>query len=199
MKAAIIAFWLTTVAISAPTVRRQGPHYLQTSSSQAFKLVANVTDPALDLVPSINNWLVQGYHAGAGANAEVLTPLAEATSRGPIFYENGTAHDQAYHSTKILTDAGFLPAPFSWQVQPPTGFDTVYPAQHHATIGVGEPTAGYVASVPVVYPTTQNRLGQGAFVAFQNALPTLPGAGTVVTVNYAYATFGALAGLVLNP
>lgn len=186
MQFTIIALGLATLAISAPTTRRQSPHNPPTSSSQAFKLVANVTDPALDFSPSIKNWLVQGYHTGAGTNAAVLAPFDAATNPGRIFYENGTAQDQAYHSTTLLTDAGSLPGPFSWEVQSPTEFDAVYPAQHHVTISIGEPTPAYIASFPVVYPTVQNGLGQGTFVACKDTLPTL---GTVVTVNYAYATF----------
>lgn len=69
LKAAILASALATVAMSAPTIRRQGPHYPQASSSQAFKLVVNLKDPALEVEPPINNLLVQGYHTGAGTNA----------------------------------------------------------------------------------------------------------------------------------
>ncbi|KAG6355088.1 hypothetical protein INS49_004169 [Diaporthe citri] len=188
MESTLLALSLANLAISAPASRHQAPHYPPTSSSQAFKLVANVTDPALDFSPSINNW-VQGYHTGAGTNAAVLAPFDATTNPGRIFYQNGTTQDQAYHSTTLLTDAGSLPGPFSWQVQSPTEFDPLYPDQHHVTIGVGKPTLAYVASFPVVYPTVQNLLGQGSFVACKNALPSLLGAGTVVTVNYAYATF----------
>lgn len=161
----------------------------QTSSSHTFKLVANVTDTALGFAPFINDWLVQGYHLGARTNAAVLAPFDEATNPGRIFYENGTAQDQAYHSASLLTDAGSLSVPFSSQVQPPTELDAVYPAQHHVTIGVGEPTPAYLTSFQVVHPSVQNRLGQGTFAAWQNTLPSLPGAAMVVTVNYGYATF----------
>ena len=81
-----------------------------------------MTDPALDSSPSIKNWLVQGYHTGGGTK------------------------DQAYHSASLLTDAGSLPAPFSWQVQSSTDFDAVYPAQHHVSIRVGQPTPACIAS-----------------------------------------------------
>lgn len=189
MQIAILALSLANLASSAPTAGGQSPHYPPTSSSQAFKLVANVTDPSLDFSPSIKNWLVQGYHTGAGTNAAVLSPFDAATDPGRIFYENGTAQDQAYHSTTLLTDAGSPPFPFSWQVQSPTEFDAAYPAQHHVSISAAEPTPAYLASFPVVYPTVQNGLGQGTFVACRNVLPSLPSAGTVVTVNYAYATF----------
>ncbi|POS74074.1 hypothetical protein DHEL01_v207533 [Diaporthe helianthi] len=189
MKSTIVALSLATLAISAPTARRQVPHYPPTSSSQAFKLVTNVTDPALDFSPSIKNWLVQGYHTGAGTNTAVLAPFDAATNPGRIFYENGTTQDQAYHSTTLLTDAGSLPAPFSWQVQSTTEFDALYPAQHHVSISVGQPTPAYIASFPVVYPTVQNGLGQGTFVACKNQLASYPSLGEVVTVNYAYATF----------
>lgn len=189
MKFTILALSLATLGFSAPTVRRDDPHYPPTSSSQAFKLVANVTDPALDFSPSIKNWLVQGYHTGAGTNAAVLAPFDATTDPGRVFYENGTAQDQAYHSTTLLTDAGSLPVPFSWQVQSPTDFDPVYPSQHHVSISIGQPTPAYIASFPVVYPTVQNGLGQGTFVACQNILAAYPNLGTVVTVNFAYATF----------
>lgn len=186
MKFTILALSLAALGFSAPTIRRQDPHYPPTSSSQAFKLVANVTDPALDFNPSIKNWLVQGYHTGAGTNTAVLAAFDATTNPGRIFYENGTTQDQAYHSTTLLTDASSLPAPFSWQVQSPTEFDPVYPAQHHVSISIGVPTPAYIASFPVAYPTLQNGLGQGTFVACKNELA---GLGTVVTVNYAYATF----------
>ncbi|KAH8767202.1 hypothetical protein F5883DRAFT_494992 [Diaporthe sp. PMI_573] len=189
MKSAILALSMTTLAVAAPAVRRQAPHYPPTSSSQAFKLIANVTDPTLDFSPSIKNWLVQGYHTGAGTNAAVLAPFDAATNPGRIFYENGTAQDQAYHSTSLLTDAGSLPIPFSWQVQSPTEFDATYPTQHHVSIGVGESTPAYIASFPVVYPIVENGLGLGTFVACKNELAGNPSLGEVVTVNYAYATF----------
>jgi hypothetical protein len=193
MQSAIIALSLATLGMTAPAVRRQEthtPHYPPTSSSKAFKLVANVTDPTLDFTPSIKNWLVQGYHTGAGTNAAVLAPFDAATNPGRIFYENGTAQDQAYHSTSLLTNAGSsLPIPFSWQVQSPTEFDATYPAQHHVSISVGQSTPAYIASFPIVYPIVENGLGLGTFVACKNQLPGNPTLGEVVTVNYAYATF----------
>lgn len=189
MKSTIVALSLATLAISAPAARRQVPHYPPTSKSQAFKLVANMTNPALDFSPSIKDWLVQGYHTGAGTNAAVLAPFDASTNPGRIFYENGTNQELAYHQTTLLTDAGSLPVPFSWQVQSSTEFDPLYPAQHHVSISVGQATQAYIANFPVVYPTLQNGLGSGTFVACKNELPSNPSLGDVVTVNYAYSTY----------
>jgi hypothetical protein len=85
MYKAVLALGAATLASAIPLETRQViPHYPPNSLSTGFRLVANVTDPATDLKPSVDGWELQGIHTGAGFNDAVL-----GSSTGRIFYHNG--------------------------------------------------------------------------------------------------------------
>ncbi|KAK3989093.1 hypothetical protein QBC44DRAFT_242359 [Cladorrhinum sp. PSN332] len=79
------------------------------SASQGFRLVVNVTDPSKDFSPSINNHFLSTAHIGPAQNRAIVT---SPSSPGPIFYQNGTYSDIAFHKIGILTDAGSPPGIF---------------------------------------------------------------------------------------
>lgn len=81
----LIAAGAASLVSAVPLESRQViPHYPENSLSTGFRLVANVTDPATDLTPSVDGWEFTGIHTGAGLNDVVLTSEA-----GRIFYHNG--------------------------------------------------------------------------------------------------------------
>lgn len=171
-----------TLATAAPTAR-QTPIYPPTSSSNAFHLIANVTDPSHPFGATINTWAVTSYHTGAGFATAVLTP----TSTGRTFYVNGTASQVQFGETSILTDGGTPPFPDGWTVQNATQFDPNYPAEHTVYInaGAGTPNIGlhrFPDPIPDVYGTSS-----GTYVACNNTIPYT--GAQVVTIQYAYATF----------
>jgi hypothetical protein len=81
----ILAIGAVGLASASPLKGRQiVPHYPENSLSTGFRLVANVTDPATDLNPSVDGWELQGIHTGAGFNDASL-----GAGSGRIFYHNG--------------------------------------------------------------------------------------------------------------
>ncbi|KAJ2976273.1 hypothetical protein NUW58_g8127 [Xylaria curta] len=83
-KTLLAAVSAASIASAAPLESRQVPHYPPNSLSTGFRLVANVTDPATDLKPSVNGWELQGIHTGAALNEAALT-----AGSGRVFYHNG--------------------------------------------------------------------------------------------------------------
>ncbi|KAK3348727.1 hypothetical protein B0T25DRAFT_457464 [Lasiosphaeria hispida] len=73
---------------------------LQITTALAFTLIANVTNPALDLVPSINHLNLTGVHVGAGLDEAILT-----TGPARVLYLNGTTPQD----TGIASDGGLFP------------------------------------------------------------------------------------------
>ncbi|KAI0466020.1 hypothetical protein F4859DRAFT_340816 [Xylaria cf. heliscus] len=102
-----------SIASAVPLESRQIiPNYPPNELSTGFRLVANVTDPATDLTPSVDGWELQGIHTGAGLNDAVLT-----SETGRIFYHNGTAAEIRFGEGSILSDGGSPPFPYGIYVQ----------------------------------------------------------------------------------
>lgn len=80
------------------TCRQVIPHYPPNALSTGFRLVANVTDPATDLTPSVDGWELQGIHTGAGENDAVLS-----SESGRIFYHNGKWQFAHARRRQVLT------------------------------------------------------------------------------------------------
>ncbi|KAJ9138654.1 hypothetical protein NKR23_g8432 [Pleurostoma richardsiae] len=188
MHSSLLAITLSTLAAAAPHSARQVPNYPPTSSSQGFKLVANVTDPSKDLIPSIKSWTVQAYHTGAGTNVAVLAAATDA-SPGSIFYENGTAEAVRYGDTTVLTDEGTPPAPYGIYVDGPEEYDPANPDLHGAVINVGQWSRAGISQFPNPYPVLFNGEGTGTFVACSSFVPYYQ--RDLITLDYAYATFTA--------
>jgi hypothetical protein len=100
LKAASALALLSSLASCAPT---STPIYPPKATSQNFRLVANVTSG--DLTPSINNFIMDSYHVGAGEDFAVLSANTSATT-GRIFYVNGTAEEVYYGTSNVLSDEG---------------------------------------------------------------------------------------------
>lgn len=171
------------LAAAAPTAR-QAPNYPPASSSNAFRLVVNVTDPTTDFTPSINDYVLTSYHVGAGEAYAVLQPNLTFTS-GRILYENGTAYDVRFGAASVISDGGTPPFPEGLYVQNETEFDYKYTTQHNAMFLPGGGTKGVgLAQFPNPIPYLANP-GSGSFAACNNTLPY----GPAFSLVYAYATF----------
>lgn len=96
---ALAALLTTATAKAMRNQAKRGSH--ATSTSQAFTLVANITDPAAAAAvfdPTIDStWAVTAVHVGAAANAAVL-----GSSGAVVLWQNGTAGS----STAFVSDAG---------------------------------------------------------------------------------------------
>jgi len=122
-KAAGALALLSTLVSSAPT---SAPIYPPKTDGQYFTLVANVT--AGDLTPSINSFVVDSYHVGAGEDYAVLVAnTTDGGDAGRVFYVNGTANDVHYGTSNLLTNGGTPSVPYgvSINVANATGFQTV--------------------------------------------------------------------------
>ncbi|KAK0703086.1 hypothetical protein B0T26DRAFT_599712, partial [Lasiosphaeria miniovina] len=163
------------------------PHHAPTSLSQGFFLVANVTDPSKDLVPSINGWVVQAAHTGPALDVAVLqSPTSSVPGR--IFYENGTAEQVRFGRSSVLTDTATPLTPYGIIVQNSTRFDATYPTEHDVFINGGTGTPSSITNFPnSPYAVLQNNLGPGTFVACNNTVPYY--GRKFITIEYAYATF----------
>ncbi|RWA05861.1 hypothetical protein EKO27_g9243 [Xylaria grammica] len=165
--ATLLAVGAASLASATPLQGRQViPNYPPNELSTGFRLVANVTDPATDLTPSVDGWELQGIHTGAGLNDAVLT-----SETGRIFYHNGTASEIHYALGSILSDGGSPPFPYGIYVQTADEFDATYPAEHDVTINVGSGTIGvsllafpdpyfYFTVVRFAYDTFNNATAQ---------------------------------------
>ncbi|KAK5661874.1 hypothetical protein OQA88_9982 [Cercophora sp. LCS_1] len=78
-------YYFATLAVTTPLVPRSKVGYTTVLWSNAFLLIANVTNLSMDLDPSVHLWKLNGVHNGAGAETAILTK-----ETGRIFYENGT-------------------------------------------------------------------------------------------------------------
>ncbi len=164
MRSLLPTLALATTATAIPTCSNCNGPFL---SSTGFHLLARLSNPAHDLTPSVQNWQLNAIHTGAGLNAAVFT-----ASDGRLFYQNGTA---APDETKILTDGGTPPFPFSLQVQKPGE------ARRIADVSVGLGTAAGVDRDGVL------RVGVaegGRFLACQAVVPYYN--ATYVTLQYEY-------------
>ncbi|KAI3320161.1 hypothetical protein HD806DRAFT_538721 [Xylariaceae sp. AK1471] len=179
----VLAIGAASLASAIPLVSRQViPHYPPNSLSTGFRLVANVTDPATDLTPSVNGWEFQGIHTGAGFNDAVLT-----SSTGRLFYHNGTASEIRFGQGSILSDGGTPEFPWGIYVQGEDEYDTTYPVEHDVNINVGTGTIGVSLLAfpnPYFYLTGN---AQGTFVACPRTVPYYN--AEYIVVRFAYDTF----------
>lgn len=106
---------ILSLSSAAPTPSSY-PIYPPISTSQNFRLVANVT--ANDLSPSINNFVLSSFHTGAGQAYAILVAPSSA-DEGRIFYVNGTATDVRYQASNILSDEGTPPFPGGISIDAP--------------------------------------------------------------------------------
>jgi hypothetical protein len=155
---------ILSLASAAPTATT--PVYPPKTTSQNFRLVANVT--ANDLSPSINNFVLSSYHVGAGEDYAVLVANESATA-GRIFYVNGTASDVFYQSSNILSDEGtpLFPAGISVDAAGANGEEAL-------SINAGEGQAGIILTQ---FPDPISELdvvGGAGFYACSNNLPFGP-------------------------
>lgn len=144
MISTFIALGLAGLAAAAPShtiARRQAPMYPPSSQSNGFRLVANVTDPTKDFTPSVNGFVLEGYHTGAGQGVGVLM-APSSTSSGSLFYENGTAYEVQYGQTTIITDQGGPPTPYGMTVQSVNETSAFKTGQHDVYINIGYGTKG---------------------------------------------------------
>ncbi|KAG9227937.1 hypothetical protein BJ875DRAFT_21512 [Amylocarpus encephaloides] len=102
------AIFALTISL-ADTAPTSSPVFPPRSTSESFRLVANVTSG--DLSPSIKDYVLTSYHIGAGQAYAVLTPNISSTT-GRIFYQNGTAEDIRYRRSNVLSDGGEPLFPF---------------------------------------------------------------------------------------
>ncbi|KAI0012453.1 hypothetical protein F4779DRAFT_67114 [Xylariaceae sp. FL0662B] len=165
MHTALLSLGLAGLAYATPLKPRQVvPHYPPTSASKGFRLIANVTDPSTDLTPSVNGWVFNGLHVGAGLNDAVL--LADGgEDTGRIFYHNGTAEEIRYGKGSIVTDGGTPPFPFGIYVQGNNESAPADPSEYGVTVNVGSGTIGVsLAAFPDPY-TYLTSAPAGVFIA----------------------------------
>ncbi|GAP91874.1 hypothetical protein SAMD00023353_7500240 [Rosellinia necatrix] len=178
----LLAVGAASLAAAVPLESRQVvPHYPPNKVSTGFRLVANVTDPATDLTPSVNGWELHGIHTGAGFNDAVLTADA-----GRVFYQNGTAAEVRFAQGSILSDGGEPPFPWGIYVQKEDEHDSTYPAEHDVNINVGSGTIGVSLLAfpnPYFYLTA---MAQGTFVACPRTVPYYN--QEFIVVRFAYDT-----------
>ncbi|PHH60928.1 hypothetical protein CDD81_1039 [Ophiocordyceps australis] len=106
--AAPVTLGLVGLSAASAIVRQVTPNYAQTSQSDAFNLVINVTDPARDFTPSVQNTYVASIHVGAGL---ALVGNVDSTQNARIFYQNGTAEQRRDGHSTVITDSGTPPFP----------------------------------------------------------------------------------------
>lgn len=127
---------LAGLASASPMTSRQVvPNYPPTSNSKGFHLVVNVTDPATDFTPPINNWYVNSVHIGPPFNL-----LGVTEEPGRVFYQNGTAEDVFYARSTVISDGATPPLPFGFSLLPDEGSDVVSTGR----LDAGDGTKGVV-------------------------------------------------------
>jgi hypothetical protein len=171
---AILSLGLAALAAAAPAKRQIIPHYPTTSRSTGFTLVANVTALSADFAPSINNWVLETAHVGAGENIAVLMPETDEI-KGRIFYQNGTTEEVRYHQTTVITDGATPLYPWGIQVPTTTGPDV--------TVNIGQGTNVWLTTFPEPYSYIG---GAGTFVACNETVPYY--GKNFITLKYAYPT-----------
>ncbi len=154
MIAPIAALGLAGLAAAAPT-STTGPLYPPTSSSNAFNLVLNVTDPARDLNPPVHGTFVTSIHVGPPFNYVGQSSDAHAAR---LFYVNGTAADVRYGQSTTVSDGGTPPFPQVLSLVQDAGSETLSTLFLNAgNGGAGNyrtGLAGFPNPIPELYPTT---------------------------------------------
>ncbi|KAI1200744.1 hypothetical protein F5X97DRAFT_292801 [Nemania serpens] len=185
----LVAVGAAGLASAIPLETRQiVPHYPPSSISTGFRLVANVTDPATDLTPSVDGWELQGIHTGAGLDDATLT-----SGTGRIFYHNGTAVEIRFGEGSILSDGGTPPFPWGIYVQKEDEYDYTYPAEHDVAINGGSGTIGVsLLAFPSPY-TYLTAKAQGTYVACPRTVPYYN--AEFIVVRFAYDLFDPVTAL----
>ncbi|KAI8944839.1 hypothetical protein F4801DRAFT_585026 [Xylaria longipes] len=183
LKTLFAAVGAASIASAVPLESRQViPNYPPNELSKGFRLVANVTDPATDLTPSVDGWELQGIHTGAGSSDATLT-----SGTGTVYYHNGTAAEIRFGSGSILTDGGTPPFPFGIYVQTEQEVDATYPKEHDVSINAGSGTIGVSLLAfpdPYFYLTGH---AQGTYVACPRTVPYYN--REFIVVRFAYDIF----------
>ena len=141
-----------------------------TSQTQGFLLIANLTNPTLDLTPSIQHFTLQAVRVGAGLSTAVLTP-----SSGRIFFENGTSDSPP----GIVSDS-----------------DGIYPLSIISTpLQSDQPNSSYVDYIGVDMGTAQTGIGiTGGGNGSSYYVPELylgeVGGGTFIVCNETEVVYG---------
>lgn len=169
MYSAISLGVLAGLATASPLVPRQTvPNYPSTSTSKGFHLVVNVTDPATDFSPPINNYYVNGIHIGPPFALLGVTP-----EPGRIFYQNGTFQEIYYAQSTIISDAAIPPSPFGLSLQPDADSDVV--STGHLDGGPGTPGVGLSR-----FPEPYVFLRPETFIACNESIPYYQGQHFVI-------------------
>ncbi|TQV98932.1 hypothetical protein V2A60_007371 [Cordyceps javanica] len=153
MIAPIAALGLAGLAAAAPTTTTTGPLYPETSSSNGFNLVLNVTDPSKDLSPPVHGTFVTSIHVGPALNY-----VGQSSDAGRLFYVNGTAADVRYGNSNTISDGGTPPFPEVLSLVRDQGSETLStvrldvgssgPGDYHTGV------AGFPNPIPELYPST---------------------------------------------
>ncbi|KAI2778478.1 hypothetical protein F4815DRAFT_494484 [Daldinia loculata] len=155
----------TEIASANPLLSRQQNPYPPSTFSKRFKLIANVTDRAQDILPPIHGWALQGADIGAGLNSAVLNN----TTPGQIFYQNGTANEVYHQAFNILTDTSSPPIPY--------GIVMHYPHDTEKVVGlgvdIGTGTSGITLTNPP-YPMVELSVPRSRLVACKQNIPYYP-------------------------
>jgi hypothetical protein len=178
MRTIIAALTLAAAATALPNHLGRSTTAATLAKFKGFYLTARVTDPAHDLDPSVDNWVLGTIHTGAGLNAAVFS-----TGSGRLFYENGTAEQVANLQTTIVTDGGTPPFPSSLMLQ-----------------GAGEPRR--IGEINVGYGTANSVVAEGENVRLVNGLGEgtyLACTATVPYYNQEFVTLQYLYGKVEVP
>ncbi|KAM3504831.1 hypothetical protein MY11210_008210 [Beauveria gryllotalpidicola] len=108
MIAPIVALSLAGLAAAAAAPTSTGPAYPETSASNGFNLVLNVTDPSKDLSPPVHGTFVTSIHVGPALN---YVGQSSNASVARLLYVNGTASDVRYGNSNTVSDGGTPPFP----------------------------------------------------------------------------------------
>lgn len=180
MIAPIAAIGLAGLAAAAPTV--PVPVYPEFTTSNAFKLVLNVTDLSKDLDPPVHGTFATSIHVGPPFNYVGQT---NAIAAARTFYVNGTGSQVRFGDSYTVSDGGSPPFPEVLSLVKDAGSETLSTLFLNAgNGGEGNYRIGltrFPNPIPELYPTT--------YVACKEPLAYYGGKEFVV-VKQAQATVG---------
>jgi hypothetical protein len=169
----------SAVAARPTSPSTTGGNYPPLSVSRGFRLVANVTDPSKDFVPSINNWELSGLHVGPPFNRGVLRD-----GQGRVFYQNGTEEDNKYWHSSMVTDGSTPLVPYGIQIQ--WHEDDI--DMHNLTINAGAGSMAIMLSSaknPYSYiDPLENSGAKATFVACKQTIPYYGDKIQYTTINW---------------
>ncbi|KAM3552672.1 hypothetical protein ARSEF4850_007279 [Beauveria asiatica] len=180
MIAPLVALGLAGLAAAAPT--STGPAYPETSASNAFNLVLNVTDPSKDLSPPVHGTFATSIHVGPAFN---YVGQSSDASAARLLYVNGTASDVRYGNSNTVSDGGTPPFPEVLSLVQDRDSETLSTLLLNAGSG-GDGSyrtgiTGFPSPIPELYPLT--------YVACREALAYYGGEEFVI-VKQAQTTVG---------